>query len=208
VQSIIARTTSESGKRATWTRCQPMPGGHSSKLNEAVRHKDGDVVFVSATNSTPIVDSDAWLPELSPTGFVGVFHYWHHGVHDHRLCMFIVCQSYLPAACMEFADMVRDVGGGCSAMTVQASEEAYWLRKACSRNRARIIDEVASALGLPIQTMPDLNAAVPTSMAVCLAETLHYDMRNTTDGSMVRILNYVADTSVAENGIVCTLAPW
>ena len=67
---------------------------------------------------------------------------------------------------------------------------------------------MASALGLPIQTMPDLNAAVPTSMAVCLAETLHYDMRNTTDGSMVRILNYVADTSVAENGIVCTLAPW
>ena len=56
-----------------------------------------------------------------------------------KLSLFVACQSYLPSAALEFADMVRDLGDSCSAATVAMSEEAYWLRRASSRNRARFV---------------------------------------------------------------------
>ena len=67
------------------------------------------------------MDGDSWTPELSSNGFVGIFHHWHHGAHEHKLCMYIACQSYLPAACLEFADLVRDAGDGCTSAAVQVS---------------------------------------------------------------------------------------
>ena len=185
------------------------------------------------------MDGDSWTPELSSNGFVGIFHHWHHGAHEHKLCMYIACQSYLPAACLEFADLVRDAGDGCTAAAVQVSaaflkatqtrlfspsdapqllkrhppwllmqgsEEAHWLRTACVRNRARLIEEVAGALGLPVQTMHDLNAGVPTSMAVCTTDTLHHDLY--LSGDSVRVTNYVTETGTASNGVACALAPW
>ena len=95
------------------------PSGSQSRCRE----QDGSVVFVPATDCTPVVDSESWTPELSANGFVGIYHHWHHGAHDHQLCMFIVCQTYLPAACLEFADAVRDSGiAECTAGMVQASE--------------------------------------------------------------------------------------
>jgi hypothetical protein len=88
----------------------------------------------------------------------------------------------------------------------QASEEAHWLRSACARNRARLIEEVAGALSLPVQTMHDLNAGVPTSMAACTTDTLHHDLY--LSGDSVRVTNYVTETGTASNGVVCALAPW
>jgi hypothetical protein len=168
--------------------------------------QDGTVTFVPAGESTPVMDGDSWTPELSSNGFVGIFHQWHHGAHEHKLCMYIACQSYLPAACLEFADLVRDAGDGCTAAAVQGSEEAHWLRTACVRNRARLIEEVAGALGLPVQTMHDLNAGVPTSMAACTTDTLHHDLY--LSGDSVRVTNYVTETGTASNGVACALAPW
>ena len=89
---------------------------------------------------------------------------------------------------------------------MQGSEEAHWLRTACVRNRARLIEEVAGALGLPVHTMHDLNAGVPTSMAVCTTDTLHHDLY--LSGDSVRVTNYVTETGTASNGVACALAPW
>ena len=160
------------------------PSGSQSRCRE----QDGSVVFVPATDCTPVVDSESWTPELSANGFVGIYHHWHHGAHDHQLCMFIVCQTYLPAACLEFADAVRDSGiAECTVGMVQASEvlpqaalpapprrvltvtargqEAHWLRTACARNQARIIEEVLSSFPKRYITRLPLVPLQPPSFA-------------------------------------------
>ena len=67
--------------------------------------------------------------------------------------------------------------------------------------------QVASALSLPIQTMYDPNATKPTLMAVCTSRTCHNDLYAVPRGD-IRLVNCVAETGTACNGVVCALAPW
>jgi hypothetical protein len=86
-------------------------------------------------------------------------------------------QTYLPKACLEFADLVRDLGDSCKAWDVLHSEEAQWLRHANSRNRARILAMVCADMGLRCPCMLDYcNAERGRVMAVVTCETLHHDM--------------------------------
>jgi hypothetical protein len=39
VRKIIDRTVENPSQRATWQRCRPQPGGHSTTLNDAIRGK-------------------------------------------------------------------------------------------------------------------------------------------------------------------------
>lgn len=96
--------------RATWARCRPSAFPQS--LERASKDKDGVVRFVrddDSAGSSPIIDSEEWAPELSPGGFIGFYHHWHRSPLSSRLCMYAVCQSYLPKACLEFADLAHQV---------------------------------------------------------------------------------------------------
>ena len=212
VKRIRHRTEEHPEQRATWARCQPVSTGYPRTLFDASRHRTtGSVVFAPAPASVPIIDSDTWIPELSDNGFVGIFHHWFHGAQDHRLCLYIACRSYLPSACLEFADLVHDMGQlpSCTPTTVLLSEEAHWLRRANHRNRCRIIAEVCGELGLKVQTTPDHNAQVPKDFAIAVpdVETLSSDMYFINDYT-IRITNSLSETSMASNGICCMLAPW
>lgn len=212
VKRIRHRTEKNPERRATWARCRPISTGHPNTLFDASRHKGtGNVVFAPAPSSVPILDSDTWDPELSDNGFVGVFHHWFHGAQDHRLCLYVACRSYLSAACLEFADLVHDMGQvhTCTGASVLLSEEAHWLRRANHRNRCRIITEICSELGLKVQTTRDHNAHIPKecSVAVPDLETLCSDMYLVNEDT-IRISNSLSETSMANNGICCMLAPW
>ena len=204
--------THQEEKRATWARCRPSAfGGFPKTLEKAVKSKEGIVSFVrdeDSSGSSPIIDSEDWEPELSPDGFVGLYHHWHRSTRDNKLCMYVVCQSYLPKACLEFADLVHQVGDMCTAGCVCLSEEAQWLRMACSRNRSRLILQVCEEMGLRVPSMLDYNSCNPqTRMAISTSESLHHDMLPK-GKDMVRILNYCSETHRAANGSVCAMAPW
>ena len=199
-------------QRASWARCRPSEhNGHPPSLLHASRDKDGNVVFQQdgIGKSTPIIDSEDWLPELSPDGYIGFFHHWHHGTRESKLCLYVVCQSYLPKACIEFADMVHRAGELCTAGYVCLSDEAQWLRTACSRNRARLISDVCRKMNIKVPTATDYNSGFHRNrdLAIITTETLHHDMM-IVDNDKVRILDHCSETRYASNGIACSMAPW
>jgi hypothetical protein len=207
-------SSSSRSKRASWARCRPSEHhGHPSSLLHATRDKDGNVVFQQDCfgKSTPIIDSEDWLPELSPDGYIGFFHHWLHGTRESRLCLYVVCQSYLPKACIEFADMVHRAGDMCTAGYVCLSDEAQWLRTACSRNRARLIADVCQKMNIKVPTSTDYNSFGgghrKRDLAIITTETLHHDMMMVNE-DQVRILDHCSETRFASNGSVCSMAPW
>lgn len=232
-------------QRASWTRCRPSinNGGIPSSLLAAFRDKEGHIVFKPDGGSCcsnniysggggggavgPIIDSAAWAPELSPDGFVGFFFRWHEGVKENKLCLYAACQSYLPLACLEFADMVHKLEDACTADCVCLSEEAQWLRSACARNRARIIAEVCARMKINVPTVDDYSSTNPaqTPIALISTETLHHDLfylasatpsfsgeksseTGTATNSKVRLMNFCSETRSAHNGSICVMAPW
>jgi hypothetical protein len=200
----------ENSKRASWARCKPAShSGFPTSLQYAYRNKEGDVVFEQDSGkNTPIIDSEDWIPELSPDGYIGFFHHWHHGTRESKLCLYVVCQSYLPKACMEFADVVHRAGELCTAGCVCLSEELQWLKNACVRNRTRLIADVCSKMNIRVPTMTDYNSpsASGTKIAIITTDTLHHDL--VLLGDNVRLLNHCSETRSAFNGSACSMAPW
>jgi hypothetical protein len=199
----------EEPRRATWRRCRPTENGVPQSLYSAFMGRDNRVTLCSTPDNVPLIDSEPWVPELSPEGFLGLYHHWHPT--RKRLCLYMVCHSYLPKACLEFADLVRDLGDTCTALDVLHSEEVQWLRQACSRNRARLLSLCCEAMKLRYPAMLDYNSASGglDRMAVVTTETVHHDLQmlQGTKKSM-RLLNYCASTGRAPNGILCCMAPW
>jgi len=214
IENIMENIKEE--QRATWRRCRPTANGVPSSLYSAFVGRDNKISLCSTQDCVPLVDSEAWVPELSPDGFIGLYHHWHPV--KKRLMLYLVCQSYLPKACLEFADMVRDIGDACTAHDILHSEEVQWLRHACSRNRARLIAKVCESMGLGYPTMLDYCNAVPNErMAVSCTEGLHHDLlphskkrvhHRNGNGEGLRVLNYCSSTEHSANGSLCSMAPW
>ena len=210
---------------ATWKRCRPA--GVPASLHHARRERDGQVVFGVDEDARQILDGAPWAAELSPDGFVGLYFQWLDG----RLQLFAACQSYLRAACAEFAGMVHRAGEGCTAGFVCLSEEAQWLRAACARNRARILAAVCGELGIRVPYVDDYGAYVVGAsgasgsssetaacggggggaprVAIVTTETLHHDLLPRSGGG-VRLFNYCcsAGGALCAQGSVCVMAPW
>jgi len=190
-----------SNLKCSWARCRPsIFGGHPTSLHHVFKDKkDGTLDFLyvgedGSQQATPIIDSEEWIPELSPDGFVGFYHRWQNTTQGNRLCLYCVCQSYLPDACREFADTVYKLGSSCSSGCVALSEEAQWLRSVCSRNRARVIARVCKGMGIRVPVVRDYCSVnggryCPTMsvvdgqdspqeelVAVITNETLHHDI--------------------------------
>jgi len=217
ISEIMKKSTKEN--KASWARCRPsVYSGYPSSLMQAVRDKDGSIVFEkddSATlHSVPIIESDAWECEISSDGFVGFFHQWSHAHHRNKLKLYCICQSYLPTACQEFMDLVFKIGNHCTSGEVCLSEEMEWLRSCCSRNRARLIYEVCNAMKIKVATVDDYKAyqlpGNPKLLAMVTTETLHHDMFpvKADKSDCIRILNYCSETQRSYNGIACVMSPW
>jgi len=188
-------TTATEKTKCTWARCRPSVfGGHPTSLHHAFRErKEGTLEFVyvgedGSQQATPIIDSEEWTPELSPDGFIGFYHRWQSTNQGNKLLLYCACQSYLPAACREFADMVYKLGDTCSSGCIALSEEAQWLRSACSRNRARMIARACKAMNIRVPVVRDYCAvnggrsllqqqdSEEELVAVITNETLHHDV--------------------------------
>lgn len=152
------------------------------------------------------VDSKYWTPEVPDR--IGLYHAYIKGynrdVRTHRL--YIICTSGTFKACDEFCNLVIDVGGQSTANDVMISEEAWWLRRACQRARARTIYLFAEKFGLNIPTMQDIQSYKPQSMALATAETLEHDFGTMSDGNMA-LYNGCIDTTKKMNGMLCNMHP-
>jgi len=133
IHRIMRLTTQAETKhlRASWKRCRPTPNGTPQSLCSAFVTtgdcKEMRVSFINSQESVPLIDSEHWIPELSPEGFIGLYHNWNDATNGPSL--YIICQSYLPKACLEFAEMVRNIGDACTASDIYHSEETHWLRQ-------------------------------------------------------------------------------
>ena len=217
ISRIMERTEAEETRdlRATWSRCRPTSNGTPESLCSAhiiSSKEEYKVNFFNTDDNVPLIDNDYWIPELSPEGFIGIYHHWNHAktMNDSKgPSLYIACQSYLPDACLEFADMVRSLGDRCSASDICQSEEAHWLRKACSRNRARLISEVCHDMKIKYPAMLDYNACQSgkrTMLAFATYETLHHDLQSLTSDEKETIRLYNFCTSCPDTA--CVMSPW
>jgi hypothetical protein len=211
INQIMTSVEEGGGHRASWSRCRPTLNGTPPSLcsasvlpSSSSSAKKAAVHFFNTQDCVPIIDSEHWVPELSPEGFIGLYHHWnHHRYEDNGqktgLSLYIVCQSYLPKACLEFADMVRDIGDACTVSDIYHSEEAHWLRQACARNRCRMIASVCQYMKIRFPAMLDYNACKKmggnTLVALSSMETLHHDIQvipisHGKEKELIRILNY------------------
>ena len=211
IDQIMSTVYEEASTKASWTRCRPTSNGTppslcsaSVMLTSSSSVKKAPVHFFNTQDCVPIIDSEHWVPELSPEGFIGLYHHWNHHRYEENgqktgLSLYIVCQSYLPKACLEFADMVRDIGDACTVSEIYHSEEAHWLRQACARNRCRMIASVCQCMKIRFPAMLDYNACKKrggnTLVALSSMETLHHDIQlipitHGKEKELIRILNY------------------
>ena len=204
VRSITEYAKKFSHLRASWARCGL--GKLPSNLTYAVRDRDGTIRLVSAEHEVSNKDAEEWVPEISLGGFVGLYHSLDHSTRQVRL--YLAVGSYLQGACLEFAELVKQVGDATTADAVARSQELYWLRTACSRNRSRVAEIICKAMHMPLKTVRDFASCNGTSrLAVPCIETLHHNLVCLPDGK-VRVLNHSVHTGSLRNGSVCTMAPW
>jgi len=209
VVQVLCEQDDAKEARASWWRCSPKVGCGVRALQCATRGADGQVRLVrSPVAEVPVVDSEHWVPELSSNGFVGLYHHWDPCAR--RLRLYLVVSGYLQKACLEFTDMVQELGASCTADVVAQSQELYWLRNACRRNRARLAHLICAAMRLPVRAMYDHHAADRrgTMLALATTDTLYMDLQSVPGTNMVRVLNHCASTKDMCNGSLCAMAPW
>lgn len=146
------------------------------------------------------IDCKEWSPELPHT--IGIYHAYLRGytreVRTHK--MFIVCSGGLDKASDEFCNMLLDVGDKWTAGEVAVSEEAWWLRRACSRARCKLLKELADAFSLKVSHVQDIHSHVPTSVVVPTIDTVEHDIVLT--NGTVSLFNECVDTTRPFNGLL------
>jgi len=85
---IKARQAGDEDRRAEWRRCRPTAHGVPQSLYSAFMGRDNKVTLCSTQDSVALIDSEPWVPELSPEGFVGLYHHWNSA--KNRLTLYMV----------------------------------------------------------------------------------------------------------------------
>ena len=85
------------------------------------------------------------------------------------------------------------------------SEEAWWLKRASSRGRCRLLKELADAFQLKVAHVQDIHSHDSCSVAVPTMETLVHDIG--TSGNTVSVFNECADTTRPFNGMLTRMHP-
>ena len=185
------------GAEATF-RCVP----DNVDLMSSVR-SDGSVMEakVARTSGRRSVDFADWKPELPQS--IGLYQAFCRGyqkdVRVHKL--FIGISGGLNRCSDEFYNLLLDVGNEFTCQEVAFSEEAWWLRKACQRARARTALLCAEHFGLKITTTRDLFSFSQDQIGVPIVDTVEYDIKEGPD-DMVEFYSACTDTTAVQNGIV------
>jgi hypothetical protein len=234
-QQVQALRSNNVPNRASWERCKPernvplqrksawkvLVQQHNMAKYMTVQHSADGVPCVRMAPDTPMdlvpdetvpnyVDSDDWDPELSDSGFIGLYHQWYTctGSTKPQLRLYFVCQTQCQKAGLEVRHLLNDVPHATPLASVAASEELWWLRNVNSRNRNRVILAVAQALGVPVPIAQDHHAChANTKMALPLTESLLSSTYEYRDGRIGVACDCMPTTFIS-NGAVCRMAPW
>ena len=182
--------------------CMPVHHEAVSSVGTEQVHKMG------AIHSTRSRDSMQWNPDLPLS--VGIYHgfvrRFGHQAREHRV--FIVCEGGCKRACDEFNNLTLDIAHtGVSSSELCESEEVWWLRKACSRMRAKVVLAVAEAFKLNVPVVADIHAFEDNvKIANCTLETLTHDLTNLRSGA-IALFNECVDPTTTRNGILVSVNP-
>lgn len=172
---------------------------------------EGDMqnaVSMAAHHHTRSLDSAHWTPDEPE--MIGLFHGFvkRPGQHAREHRVFVVCVGGLRRACDEFLNLALDIAQTkTTAGELCDSEEAWWLRTACSRSRAALIAQCAEHFGFTVPTHDDLRCfETQRKVAQVATETLRHDLVRLRDNS-VACFNNCADPSTPRNGIMLAVAP-
>jgi hypothetical protein len=182
--------------------CMPVHHEAIGAVGTQQVHKMG------AIHNTRSRDSTHWDPDLPVS--VGIYHgfvrRFGHQAREHRV--FIVCEGGCKRACDEFSNLTLDIAHtGLSATELCESEEVWWLRKACSRMRAKVIMAVADAFKLNIPVVADIHAFEDNvKIANCTVETLTHDITSLRNGN-IALYNECVDPTTTRNGILLGVNP-
>ena len=147
-------------------------------------------------------DCKAWAYDVP--SFVGIYHAYVRGkdadVREHKL--FLLCGGGCRKACDQYSNMIKDIAGNATVEELLVSDESWWLRRACQRNRCGIISKLANIFGLKIQCTLDSNHyEVGATMATPITDTLTHDILKLQNGN-IAIYNDCCDTTNVQNGII------
>jgi hypothetical protein len=185
---------SSAGKEAAF-RCVP----DNVDLLSSVR-VDGES-HVAKTTGKRSVDFADWQPELPYS--IGLYQAFCRGYQKdlrvHKL--FIGVNGGLNRCSDEFYNLLLDVGNEFTCQDVAFSEEAWWLRKACQRSRARIALMTAKHYGLEIPTTTDLFSFNQDQIGVPVVDTVEFDLKEAPDDT-VEFYSACTDTTAIQNGII------
>ena len=162
----------------------------------------------SSDSSSRARDSRAWICDEPAT--IGIYHAFvrrFNHPREHRL--FIVVTGGCKTACDQLMNMNTDLAThtGTTAAEVCDSDEVWWLRKLCSRMRARLLHRTADAFSLNIPVMNDVHSFDPSQlMAVANIETCTHDISTLRNGD-VAVFNECVDTTKPRNGVLCSMNP-
>jgi hypothetical protein len=152
-------------------------------------------------------DCKAWAYDVP--SFVGIYHAYVRGkdadVREHKL--FIVCGGGCRKACDQYSNMVKDIAGNATVEELLVSDESWWLRRACRRNRCGILAKTAKAFDLKIPCTSDSNNYDSSVlMASPVTETLYHDIQRLQNGK-IAVYNNCCDTTDIQNGIIHNMHP-
>ena len=146
------------------------------------------------------MDCKAWAPEAPER--IGVYHAYLRGynrdVRAHK--MFLVASGGLEKACDGFCNLVVDVGAKWTAREVAISEEAWWLRRGCSRARCRLLQGLAEAFHVKVPHVQDIHAHEACTVCIPTVDTVEHDIA--CSGPHVAVFNGCCDTTRPFNGML------
>jgi hypothetical protein len=148
-------------------------------------------------------DSRPWKCDMPKS--VGVYHAHvrsrDSGRRHHKL--FIIVSGGCRRACEQFYNLNLDLLGNATAHELQSCEEAWWLRRTCTRSRCRTVQLVADALELSVPAIGDVFSFEDgASIPVFTTDTLNHDISETDDGR-IALFNECCDSTQTTNGIIC-----
>jgi hypothetical protein len=159
---------------------------------------------VAKTTGKRSVDFADWQPELPHS--IGLYQAFCRGYQKdlrvHKL--FIGVNGGLNRCSDEFYNLLLDVGNEFTCQEVAFSEEAWWLRKACQRARAKIALMTARHYGLEIATCTDLFSFNQDRIGVPVVDTVEFDLKEASDDS-VEFYSACTDTTTIQNGIIAKM---
>lgn len=212
---LVSKIHSESIGHEARFECMPdntdiaAMSGDPSSHHKGVGHPHntgGRNLFFGPVQSRKAADCANWKPEMPE--YVGIYHAYVRGFNKntktHKL--FIVTQGGCSSLCDNYFNLFVDVRNHMSAGDMLHSEETWYTNKACQRNNARILLEVAKEFNLRIPTIVDPYSFEPTEVASCTTETVCNDVV-IGEYDRVTVYNKCVNPLSCTNGISCTMHP-